>query len=87
MATLLRQSNGTPVPEVPHQPDASARQAAVRHKSLVRISLIVADLCLFGFAALMVLGKRGSLSAVEIALCVVAVALGAWLTCLALWME
>ncbi len=87
MATLLRQTNGSPEPAVPNQPDAAARQAAARHRMLVRISLIVADLSLFGFAALMVLGKHGPLSAVDIALCVVAVALGAWLTCLALWME
>jgi hypothetical protein len=46
----------------------------------------VADLLLLALAARLVSAK-GHIGFVEVALCVVALGLGAWLTCLAIWKD
>jgi hypothetical protein len=100
MAKLLRGDNGAPghsqrpgstteaASPVGHGPDVPTASSALLHrrrKRLLRASLLLADLVLFVMAAR---GMRHRPVGVGgIALCVLAVALGAWLTCLALWPE
>jgi hypothetical protein len=52
-------------------------------KRLLRGSLVVADLLLVGLAARLAVEAHGHLGIAEVALCVVAVGMGAWLACLA----
>jgi hypothetical protein len=54
-------------------------------KWMFRVSLIFADLLLFGLAAWLILKGGHPLSWLQLALCILAVAMGAWLTCLGLW--
>ena len=56
-------------------------------KWMFRASLIFADLLLFGLAAWLILKGGHPLTWLQIALCILAVAMGAWLTCLGLWGE
>ena len=55
--------------------------------SNLRISLVIADVVLLALAARMVMKNPGRLGIVEVALCVLAIGLGAWLTCMALWRD
>jgi hypothetical protein len=61
---------------------SDARQLA-GSKRLLRGSLVVADLLLVGLAARLAIKAHGHLGFAEVALCVVAVGMGAWLACLA----
>jgi hypothetical protein len=61
--------------------------AATGRSRLLRISLIVADVLLAGLAATLVFKSGGHFGFAEATLCVVALLLGAWLTCLALWLD
>jgi hypothetical protein len=63
-----------------------SKTPADRNRS-IKISLIVADVLLLALAARMVLKAEGHFGFIEIALCVVALGLGAWLSCLALWRD
>ena len=98
MAALLR--SGAPVSDPtrsPHNSDhaapsqdspASATSAPAEHsgKWLLRISLFVADLLLLTLVAWIVF-KAHPLNWIQISLCILAVAMGAWLTSLALWWD
>jgi hypothetical protein len=88
MATLLKAGNGGPKPQErsPTEPalEESARSGARDRRSL-RISLVLADLLLVGLAASLVFKSGGHFGFIETLLCVAALALGAWLSCLALW--
>ena len=92
MAALLRVGNGGPKPETqsPHGTPPSQSEppvspgAARRGKWVLRVSLFAADALLLGLAARLVFKSSGPLSFLETALCVVAVMMGAWLSCLAL---
>ncbi len=93
MATLLRGNKADPKPETKDQalplPNGqSIRPAPSPTRSrAVQVSLIVADALLLALAARLVLKANGHLGFIEIALCVVALGLGAWLSCLALWRD
>lgn len=83
MATLLRRNQATAT-ETEATP-ASQKPAPINEKlPLLKISLLVADLLLLGLAACLA-WRKGSFGLVEAGLCVLAVGLGAWLACLALW--
>ncbi len=91
MATLLRGSGG-PKTETKDQPPANGQPSAppttpASRSRAVQISLIVADALLLALAARIVLKSNGHLGFIESALCVVALGLGAWLSCLALWRD
>ena len=77
MSLLLRGRNGEEKPEHHQQ----------NRKRLVQFSLVVADLLLFGLATLLIVNAGGHLGFVEIAVSVLALALGAWLSCLAIWIK
>src|SRR5260221_651357 len=91
MATLLRGSKPLPKSDTkdqaypsPNSQSPPAPGAPTRSRA-VQISLIVADALLLALATRLVLKANGHLGFVEITLCVVALGLGAWLSCLALW--
>jgi hypothetical protein len=68
-------------------PADAGTPAASGHKRVLRASLIVADVLLVGLAARMVFKSGGHFGFIETALCVVALLIGAWLACLALWLD
>jgi len=91
MATLFRGS-GSPKSETKDQPPANGQPSAPSpspawRSRAVQISLIVADALLLALAARLVLKDNGHLGFIEITLCVVALGLGAWLSCLAIWRD
>jgi hypothetical protein len=73
-------------PEAPKEPRASTA-GLHRGKRLLKGSLILADLLLLGLVIYLVFRSHGTFGFVEISLCVIAVMMGSWLTCLALWLE
>ena len=96
MATLLRGSSDDAKAEDQLSPEASATadpasspcpSPARPRNRLIRGSLIVTDLLLFALAARLVFKANGHFGFLEIALCVIAVGMGAWLSCLALWRD
>ena len=91
MASLFR---GAPVPEKADQtndsepaPGPMAAPQSLLRKTWVRLSLFGADLLLLALAVHLVLRAHGRVGWLEIALCIVAVGMGAWLSCLALWRD
>jgi hypothetical protein len=90
MATLLKAGNGGEKGDqaTPTEPDQDSDPAEAKDwKKIVKPSLIVADILLLFLAARLVFRSGGHFGAVEILLCVAAVGLGAWLSCLAIWRE
>jgi len=91
MAALLRGGNGEPSAE--QQPAPETRSALATpgrtpgNKRLLQVSLWLADVVLIGLAARLVFQSSGSFGFLEAALCVAAVTVGAWLGCLAFWLE
>jgi hypothetical protein len=77
MASLLgkrpKGGDDAPRPSAPHQ-----------HKTLARISLWSADLLLLGICAYLAWGTAEPVTAARLALCIVTLAMGAWLSVLAL---
>jgi hypothetical protein len=71
--------------EAPGTP--AARFNSRSRRRLVQGSLFLADLFLAALIVGLLWHIRGRLGFVALALCVLALALGAWLTCLALWLE
>ena len=53
----------------------------------VKISLIAGDAAILGLVAWLLLGSGKPLTSIEILISVLAVVLGAWLTCLALFLD
>ena len=89
IAALLRRGNGEPKTEgqPPAPPQPAAPPGPTRGRRRLRISLWLADLLLLGLAARLVFRAHGSLGTLEAVLCVVALLLGAWLSCQALWLD
>jgi len=92
MASLLRRGNGLEEPEAPGDTPQQARDPAAVSLPLgaspvVRGSLFLADALLVGLAVWMRAKAPGSLGGAGIALCLFALLLGAWLSCLALWLN
>jgi len=85
MAALLRRDQGTPAAET--APDAKPLEPKPRARlPLLKPSLVLADLLLVALAACLA-WRKGSFGLVEIGLCFLALGLGAWLACLALWFD
>jgi hypothetical protein len=59
----------------------------LRRKRLFQASLVLGDVVLLGLAAGLFFNTSSHLGCLGAALCVAAVLMGAWLTCLALWLE
>ena len=86
MAVLVRGGNEAAKPEAQPEPRAST-PGLHRGKRLLKGSLILADLLLLGLVIYVVFRSHGTFGFMEISLCVIAVVMGSWLTCLALWLE
>jgi len=86
MATLLRRNQPASNAENKDDTTPASQKSAPRNEKLplLKISLLVADLLLMGLAACLA-WRKGSFGLIEAGLCVLAVGLGAWLACLALW--
>ena len=91
VATLLRGNNAAQEKPGSAEPQPSNGEATkptpAKLGGAVRVSLIVADLLLLALAARLVIKAKGHLGFTEISLCVVALGLGAWLSCLAFWRD
>jgi hypothetical protein len=89
MAALLRPGNGEPKAihqgEEPQPPPVPLE--TLRRRRWLRTSLWLADVLLVALAARLVFQRGGAFGFMEALLCVVAVVLGAWLSCLALWSD
>jgi len=86
MAALVRGGQEPAGPEALPEPRVST-PGLRRGKRLLKGSLILADLLLLGLAIYLVFRSQGTFGFVEVTLCVIAVVMGSWLTCLALWLE
>jgi hypothetical protein len=83
MAALLRGGNGQPT----EADDPVRAQIATRKRKMVQASLVVADLLLIMLVVRLDFVTQGGFGFVEVTLCVLALAIGAWLSCLALWLK
>src|SRR6266566_2126477 len=86
MAVLLRGGNEAAKPEAQPEPRAST-PGLHRGERLLKGSLILADLLLLGLVICLVFRSHETFGFVEISLCVIAMVMGSWLTCLALWLK
>src|SRR2546425_11761154 len=85
IATLLRGPNGGSTnPEAQTEAQSQVAEKPGR-KRMLRASLVLADLLLFALAARLVFRSHGHFGFIEVALCLAALGLGAWLSCLAIW--
>jgi hypothetical protein len=90
MAALLRGGNGAPKePQNGDKPEQSEEsRAATRRKRLViQASLFAADMLVIGLVARLAFVSHGRFGSIEITLSIAALAIGAWLSCLALWLK
>ena len=78
---VLKKNGAAPRPIVPVAPSAAA--AAAR----VKISLLLADLLLVAIVLLWCNNAARPFHWLEVLICIVAVTFGAWLTCLAAWLQ
>ena len=91
MAALLRGGNGENKGSHPAgqsqlaDEEDSARRT--RNRFLIQASLFVADLLVIGLVARLAFVSHGKFGLVEVALSILALAVGAWLSCLALWLK
>jgi len=91
MAALLRGGNGENNGSHPArqsqlvEEEDSARRT--RNRVLIQASLFVADLLVIGLVARLAFVSHGKFGLVEVALSILALAVGAWLSCLALWLK
>ena len=89
MATLLKAGNGGAKKDqtAPTEAKQDSKAETKDWKKLAKLSLVLADVLLLFLAARLVFRSGGHFGVVEIVLCVAAVGLGAWLSCLAIWRE
>lgn len=84
MAALLLGGNGGPNGQVASEENAVA---LLRRKRLVQISMFVADLLLISLVMRLAFVSEGHFGVFEILLGILALSIGAWLSCLAIWMK
>ena len=87
MASLLRKPAEKESPSNAEQTSAAEKPPRPSNPRLLRTSLVVADVLLLALTFHLVLKSPGRLGYFEVILCIVAIALGGWLTCLAIWRE
>jgi hypothetical protein len=90
MAALLRGGNDRAEERQPaDQPpvDLEILAASARKRKLIQATMIVADLILVLLVTRLAFISHGSFGFFEVVLCILALAIGAWLSCLALWMK
>lgn len=90
MAALLRGGNGAAkeVQNGEHSEQAEENRAATRRKRLlIQVSLFAADILVIGLVARLAFVSHGRFGLIEMTLSILALAVGAWLSCLALWLK
>jgi hypothetical protein len=89
MAALLRGGNGEgKEPEATKNGEAAEDIAQrARKRMLIQGSLFVADLVVIGLVARLAFISHGQFGLIEVSLSILALAIGAWLSCLALWLK
>jgi hypothetical protein len=90
MAALLRGGNGAAkaLQNGDNTEQAEGSRAARRRKRLlIQTSLFAADILVIGLVARLAFVSHGRFGLFEISLSIVALAIGAWLSCLALWLK
>jgi hypothetical protein len=90
MAALLRGGNGAAKePQNGGKPEQAeeSRAATRRNRRIIQASLFVADLLVIGLVARLAFVSHGRFGLIEITLSILALAIGAWLSCLALWLK
>lgn len=91
MAALLRGGNGENNGSHPARQSQLAeeedRARRTRNRVLIQASLFVADLLVIGLVARLAFVSHGQFGVVEVALSILALAVGAWLSCLALCLK
>jgi hypothetical protein len=89
MAALLRGGNGDGKEPEPTDKAETAEDLAVRARKrmLIQGSLFAADLVVVGLVARLAFISHGQFGFVEVALSILSLAIGAWLSCLALWLK
>jgi hypothetical protein len=81
MGVLLRGGNGKPT--AAERDGRGVHEPRFRWKRLIQMSLLLADLVLLGLVGRLSLKSHGALGGTDLTFCVVALVLGAGLTCLA----
>ena len=91
MAALLRGGNGGPKGQKPSETldkkDGENAAAGHRKRKVIQASMMVADLLLVLLVMRLALVSGGRFGFFEVTLCILALGIGAWLSCLALWMK
>jgi hypothetical protein len=90
MAALLRGKNGEAKEQGSDKSQPSDPEnvsAATRKRNLIQASMFLADIFLLVLVARLAFVSHGHFGLFEVALCIIALAIGAWLSCLALWMK
>jgi len=88
MAALLRGGNGEgKEPESTSKAVPEDVAGRARKRMLIQGSLFAADLVVAGLVARLAFVSHGRFGLVEVALSILALAIGAWLSCLALWLK
>ena len=87
MAALLRGGNGEGKEPTNKAETAEDLAARARKRMLIQASLFVADILVIGLVARLAFVSHGKFGVIEVALSILALALGAWLSCLALWLK
>jgi hypothetical protein len=91
MAALLRGGNGEAKEQRSRDQsqfvDEESRAATVRKRKLIQASMFVADILLIGLVSRLAFVSHGHFGFIEVALGTLALGIGAWLSCLALWLK
>jgi hypothetical protein len=88
MAALLRGGNGEDKGQEAISKEVSEDVTGrARKRMLIQGSLFVADILVIGLVARLAFVSHGQFGFVEVALSILALAIGAWLSCLALWLK
>lgn len=91
VAALLRggngESNGSHAAGRSRLSEEEDSARRTRNRVLIQASLFVADLLVIGLVARLAFVSHGQFGIDEVALSILALAVGAWLSCLALWLK
>jgi len=88
MATLLRGGNGTQRSNGQSEAQQAPKEAArFPGKRALQLSLIAADIVLCALVGRLAFTSHHHLSSTDLLFCMLALVAGAWLSCVALWLE
>ena len=85
MAVLLRRTDEAPK-ESEQAPPSKTQESDRKVKRVLRLVLFLGDFLLLAMTAQMMYSSPGPLGAGQILVCLVALLVGAWMACMALWL-